>query len=352
MPSCDEPRLMLDIALTSRCPLDCRYCTVEKRSQPEVSASQWKAIIASFARLRPIDLISLEGGEPFVRPDLAEILEVSLEQARVVKVVTSGIIPFQTLSRSILHHPRFYLELSMDGPKEIHDFLRDESWEKAWTFLQNALDEGVRIRLRSVISRHNSSIFEPWLMDLDKILEPFGKEVEFTFDTMIAPEALGNGEGKIEKFGLRHYPTKNLLPSPGEMWRIFSRLRKQPFRTLSLAQNEPLRGCGAGRFGVISFDPLGIFSFCCETPWGLGSVSQSSAAECLRLLDAWMAARPCRDCRYFQEEVCNGCSTGEKCGMVGYWKTGDCQTLHHGMIQEPPPEIKDTFRMGHFQRGR
>ncbi len=347
MPNLNDQRLILDIALTSRCPLDCRYCTVEKKSQAELTAGQWKAIIASFARLRAIELISLEGGEPFVRPDLSEILDASLGQAGAVKIVTSGIFSFHSLPRDLLCHPRFFLELSLDGSREIHNFLRDESWEKAWGFMKAALERRIRIRLRSVISQHNISIFEAWLTNLDRVLEPFGQKVEFSFDSVIAPEALGNGGGEIERFGLRNYSTENLLPPPMEMWRIFRSLKKQPFRTLHLSQNEPLRGCGAGRWGVISFDPAGIFSFCCETPWGLGSIRKIAAEECLHLLDARMSARPCKDCRLLHEGVCNGCSTGQKCGLVGYWKAENCQALHRGMMEEHRPKVQNQFLWKH-----
>ena len=149
MTSLPRNELALDIALTSTCPLRCRYCSVERKSQPELTASQWEAVVASFARVRRIDLISLEGGEPFGRPDLPAILGACLDAAQAVKIVTSGVIPFQSLPDGLLLHPRFILELSLDGPREVHDFLRDGSWERAWNFLQTGLERGIRMRLRS-----------------------------------------------------------------------------------------------------------------------------------------------------------------------------------------------------------
>jgi sulfatase maturation enzyme AslB (radical SAM superfamily) len=341
MQSGKDQSLSLDIALTSNCLLNCRYCSVEKKLQEELPAKQWKEVISSFGRLRPIGLISLEGGEPYMRFDLCEILAFCLDYAQTVKIVTSGVIPFHSLPVDLLHHPRFILELSLDGPREIHDFLRDNSWEKAWDFLAQGLAQGVRMRLRSVISRYNIFIFEQWLKKLDTLLKTYGQKVEFSFDTIVAPESLWKVGGDLPRAALRYYPTQGLLPSPGEMWKIFFNLKKYPFQNLELAQNEPMRGCGAARGGLISFDPAGNFSFCCEAPMGIGSRREFSADQCLSMLDSQMVNRPCRECNYYHEDVCNGCWTGQKCGMVNYWKAKDCRSLHDLILAKLAPLLAE-----------
>jgi sulfatase maturation enzyme AslB (radical SAM superfamily) len=340
MTSLQNNGLALDIALTSRCPLHCRYCSVERKSQPELSASQWEAVVASFARLRRIELISLEGGEPLVRPDLPYILGACLDAAQAVKIVTSGVVPFHGLPDGILRHPRFCLELSLDGPREVHDFLRDGSWEKSWDFLRAGLERGIQMRLRSVISRHNIPIFEDWLTALDRALEPHGQKVGFSFDTIIAPEALAGEGGELPRQGLRSYPTRGLLPSVSEMWRLYRNLKSRNFSNLVLLQTEPLRGCAPARGGFISFDPGGIFSFCCEAPRGEGSIFDISAKDCLSLRDTQILTRPCKDCPHLSATLCNGCWNGQKCGMVGYWEAENCQALFNSLAQDYQPEIK------------
>jgi hypothetical protein len=329
--------LSLDIALTSSCPLRCRYCSVEKEPVRELDANQWASLMESFARLRRIDLVSLEGGEPFLRPDLPRILGACLESAQKVKIVTSGVIPFHPLPEGLLRDPRFSLELSLDGPREIHDFLRDGSWERAWNFLRAGLERGIRMRLRSVISRHNLFIFKGWLEALDRALDPFGQEVGYSFDTILAPEFLVGEGGKLPRLGIRSYPTRGLLPSPRELGHLFRSLKNRTFGNLVLRQTEPLRGCGAARGGFLSFDPAGIFSLCCEAPWGVGSMSLVSAQECLSFLDSQILSRPCRRCPFFRSKMCNGCWTGQKCGMVKYWEAEHCQALLGSMIHDFQP---------------
>ena len=62
---------------------------------------------------------------------------------------------------------------------------------------------GIRIRLRSVISRHNLFIYESWLAWLDVALEPSRRKLGFTFDTIIAPEELADEGGEFPRAGLR-----------------------------------------------------------------------------------------------------------------------------------------------------
>ncbi|MCX5906649.1 MAG: radical SAM protein [Deltaproteobacteria bacterium] len=338
----DPRHLFLDIALTTRCPLHCRYCSVSRELREELTAGQWKEVVASFARLRAIEGISLEGGEPLIRRDLPELLAACLGYARSVKVVTGGVIPFQGLPDELLHHPRFLFELSLAGPEDVHDFLRDNSWGRAWGFLQAGLARGIRVRLRSVISRHNLSVYEEWLTRLDKDLSPFGRKVEFIFDTIIAPEAMAGEGGEVARVSLRNYPAKGLLPAPMEMGKLFRRLIRRDFRNLVFSQNEPLRGCGAGRMGVVSFDAAGVFSFCCEAPRGIGSIHHFAAEGCLAFLDDQTRNLPCRTCPYYHGQVCNGCWTGQKCGMVKYWKAKDCQALHRFMLQEVPFKTREV----------
>ncbi len=325
-------KLWLDIALTSRCPLRCRYCSVEKDTGLELTAGQWIEVVESFAALRPIALISLEGGEPFLRKDLPEILTVCLEVAGSVKVVTSGFLPLDLIPTQLLRDPRFILELSLDGPAEIQNFLRDESWNRSWDFLKAGLEKKIPMRLRSVISRYNVSIFPDWLIRLDRMLAPFGQRVGLCYDTILAPEALAGEGGEVPRAPLRYYPTQGLLPSPAEMWNLYMDLRSRRFSHVSLLQSEPIRGCGAAERSVISFDPSGIFSFCCESPGGRGSILKQTARECLFLLESAMMEHPCRGCPFLGMELCRGCLTGQKCGMVKYWGAEDCRSLYRSMI--------------------
>jgi sulfatase maturation enzyme AslB (radical SAM superfamily) len=323
------PGLGLDLALTARCPLRCRFCSVSRAPVPELSAREWRRVLSDFARQRPIGLVSLEGGEPLTRRDLPEILAAGIEFAAEVKVVTSGVLPLAALPVELVRHPAFTLEVSVDGPPAVHDFLRDGSWRAAWRCIHRALEQGVRLRLRSVLSAVNRDCLEAWLADVDRELAGGGAPVGYRFDVLILPETLQRFGGPRERHGLRTFDGRGQVPSPADILALYERLRERRFRRLRLEQSEPIRGCGAGRQPSVSFDPAGMFSFCCEVPRGFGSIREVPAAECLALLDERRRCLPCRRCIHLREARCDGCWTGQKCGLVGYWQAVDCAALLH-----------------------
>jgi hypothetical protein len=326
-PAAPESAVALDLALTARCPLRCRFCSVAKTPVPELPARTWRRVLSDLARFRPIALISLEGGEPLARRDLPEVLAASLEHAAQVKLVTSGALPLAALPAELVRHPAFTLEVSVDGPPAVHDFLRDGSWRAAWGFIRQALEQGIRLRLRSVVSVFNRGCLEDWLADLDRDLAWSTAPIGYRFDVLIAPETLQRYGGPLERQGLRTFDGRGLVPFPAEVLALYERLRGRRFRRLRFEQTEPLRGCGAGRLPSISFDPSGMFSFCCEVPRGFGSILEVPAAECLAILDDRLRALPCRRCAHLRESRCDGCWTGQKCGLVGYWQAPDCTAL-------------------------
>jgi len=329
----NNPRISIDIALTTRCLLSCRYCTVAKKSTPELKAEHWREIIRSLAALRTIDLISLEGGEPFCREDLAPIIETSLQYAHKVKVVTSGSLPCR-LPQSLVANPRFSMEVSLDGPVPLHNFLRDGSHSSAWNFLRGCLQRGNRAHFRSVISRHNLLFYEAWLKETDRAFDRLGEKVGFFFDTIIAPLSLSQEGGSMPRAAVRNYPAKGLIPTPIEIWDLFWRVRKQRFASLVFLQDEPIRGCRAARSPFISFDPSGVYSFCCESPKGWGTILEDSPQVILARMDEAGKNLPCRLCPYLRDRLCSGCWTGQKCGLVGHWGFSDCRALVSGMIHQ------------------
>lgn len=334
--------LTLDLALTAHCPLRCRFCTVEKVPVPELTALQWQKVMAAIARLRPIHLISLEGGEPLTRSDLARILAASLEHADEVKIVTSGAVPIDTLPAHLLGHPRLLIEVSVDGPKPVHDYLRDGSHDTAWGFIDAAMGRGSRLRLRSVVSVFNARLLEPWLEAVDLRLAGVSASAGYRFDTLIAPEALEPAGGPVTRLALRRYDSAGLLPAPAEVWDLYHRLQRKPFQALRFEQTEAFRGCGTGRQPIISFDPSGRFSFCCEAPRSFGKIRETTARRCLELLDAQTACLPCHGCTHLRDQLCDGCWTGQKCGMVSYWKIGDCRGLLSSVAT--PPRRRQSVR--------
>jgi len=78
---------LVDWAITGKCNLSCRHC----RGFPggELSTERAKKLIAEIAELKP-GWVIIEGGEPLLREDLFELLELMRQSQLEVHLITNG----------------------------------------------------------------------------------------------------------------------------------------------------------------------------------------------------------------------------------------------------------------------
>ena len=85
--------LSLIAELTHRCPLHCLYCSnpIElRKAAEELTTEDWKRVFQQAAALGVLQL-SLTGGEPLLRKDLAELIASGREAGLYVNMITSGV---------------------------------------------------------------------------------------------------------------------------------------------------------------------------------------------------------------------------------------------------------------------
>ena len=139
------------------CNLRCDYCCV--RSSPRaprraLGLSRVRRIAAEAAELG-VGEIFVTGGEPFLLPDIGEIV-TACAAAAPTTVLTNGMLftgrPLESLRR--LPRERVTLQISLDSPTpERHDRHRGKgSWARAWRGIERARAEGFRVRLAATVS--------------------------------------------------------------------------------------------------------------------------------------------------------------------------------------------------------
>ncbi len=82
--------LYASLKITRKCPLQCRYCDMPKEDsvQPDLSADQIENILVNLAS-SSIFVLTIEGGEPFLHPEIDRILAFASRQTYYLAVVTS-----------------------------------------------------------------------------------------------------------------------------------------------------------------------------------------------------------------------------------------------------------------------
>lgn len=110
--------LSASVDLTSVCNLDCRHCFLEKRSDKDLSDSQWIDRIELLKREHPMLVHAVWfGGEPLLRRKL--LLQL-LPRFRYNSIFSNGLFPLSGLPKNCV------VQISIDGTEKIHDFIRGE----------------------------------------------------------------------------------------------------------------------------------------------------------------------------------------------------------------------------------
>jgi pyruvate-formate lyase-activating enzyme len=139
------------------CNLSCDYCCVRSSPRAPRRALGLERVrrIASEAAELGVREIFVTGGEPFMLPDIGEIIAACAAVAPAT-VLTNGMLfggrHLDTLR--VLPRERVAFQISLDSPTpQRHDEHRGEgTWARAWKGIELARAEGFRVRLAATVS--------------------------------------------------------------------------------------------------------------------------------------------------------------------------------------------------------
>lgn len=125
------------------CNVTCAHCYIESSPQNDrlayLAAAEVRAFLDEIARERlPVEEIGFTGGEPFMNPDLATMLDEALSRGFRVLVLTNAMRPMMKRAEELLglrvrHGRRLVLRVSLDHYRpELHERERGpRSWRPA-----------------------------------------------------------------------------------------------------------------------------------------------------------------------------------------------------------------------------
>ncbi len=142
------------LILTYRCPMRCKMCNIwahPTRPEEEVKA-------ADFRSLPELKFINLTGGEPFIREDLAEIVEECYRHSPRIVISTSGWFDDRVLALAE-KYPKIGIRISIEGLSRKNDELRgrEGGFDKGLRTLLELKRMGLKdIGFGCTVSNHNS----------------------------------------------------------------------------------------------------------------------------------------------------------------------------------------------------
>ena len=317
--------------VTYACNLNCPHCLTSSGTahRDELSTEQALYIIDKLAEAKILS-ISLSGGEPFMRPDILDLLSHISETNMRVDIATNGVLLDQGIIQSLRDLPVFQIQISIDGIDEAHDQFRGKrgAFEAACCTIKRLIDEQIPVSVSTTVTSENlASITRIIDLALDLGCSSF-KAIPFM--------PAGRGKANADRFGLDKgdYLTlcRTLIERSQELSGILNistdtclsfLLQPPPEETY---QNGSM-GCSAG------YDTLSIGADGTAYPcpflhdFPLGNLIEvplhyiwknSSVLKVLRNLQKQDMNGPCRSCKYAPILCRGGCRASSyfECGSL------------------------------------
>lgn len=259
------------LELTRRCPMACRHCYLPEtrgRSGParELTTRQWKRILAQLAEAGGLYLV-FTGGEPLLRPDLAELCAYAKELRFDVRVFSTGSGLTPGLAAEFKKSGVSAFEISFYGRPGLHDSVTGvkDSFKRSLAAARLLKAAGIKVKFKTPLMKNNLAQ-APWLR---KLAETEGFEI--SFDPAITAANDGNASALPLRLSRPQLAkaVKLLSPPPG-------------LRSPIPAPRSPIPDflCGAGR-NVCSVGPGGELYSCLQVPVKLGNLTRR------RFSDIW-----------------------------------------------------------------
>jgi MoaA/NifB/PqqE/SkfB family radical SAM enzyme len=162
--------LSVMFSVTNRCTSKCLYCDIPLRKQKELTTAEALRLIDEMAEAG-VQKLSLWGGEPLLRDDIADIIARAKSAGMVVNIDSNGYLIPAKFDR--IRHLDFII-LSFDGEKEYHDKNREAGAYDKFFRAVKIINGRIPVWTLTVLTKYN-------IDSVDFIIQ---KAKEYGFQTM------------------------------------------------------------------------------------------------------------------------------------------------------------------------
>jgi MoaA/NifB/PqqE/SkfB family radical SAM enzyme len=282
------------VQVTNRCNMKCSFCDFWPNGAPpseELTVAEYRRVADELAEVGTF-LVSIEGGEPFLRPDILEIV-AAFGRRHLPLVYTNGWFIDRARARALYDGGAAHVGVSIDYPDAArHDAKRGlrGTFSRALAaveHLRDAAPDPLRAHVMSVLMRDNQDDL-PELLELSKNLG-VGHCV-----TLLSTKGFRRGENTVDQ-----PPDAAHLALLPELWERYPHFRvfreylelMEPF-----ALGLPMPTCRAGAQSV-NLDHLGNVAPCIEKiDRVVGNVRREPIGAILARMKNLDEVARCQDC--------------------------------------------------------
>lgn len=204
----------VDVEITSRCNLKCRYCYYfDNPGVPyrDLPIHAWKRFFAELGECAVMD-VTFQGGEPFLREDLRDLIESVVENRMRFSILSNGTRVTEEMAAFLAGTGRCdTVQVSIDGSTaDTHDIFRGAgSFNAAVKGVRTLQRCGVPVSVRATVHRRN--------------VNDLGAIARFLLDDLGLPSFSTNSAGSLGV--CRQHATEVLLTPPERLTAMETLLR-------------------------------------------------------------------------------------------------------------------------------
>ena len=270
------------VYVDGRCNMHCSFCcyaAMDARNSSNIMPADWGN---TFKRAKSLLHLTITGGEPFLRKDLTEIISEIIENSGVPRVsIKSNGFYLKRIKEYIPElikkhkNTEFTLSISLDGPKDIHDKVRqfkgayDKVVETVNAMEKYRKEKNFFLRLASVLTTETKDFLPGLLNQTDKWPIDFHEVILFR-------DIPDDEQFKLKE--IYRQLSENQQKKSSKGWRksfngkIFDKLYKETIKRLD--KNKKHSPCVAGSRFVEIF-PDGVVRGCeVEKLWDISTIGK------------------------------------------------------------------------------
>ena len=331
----------VDLELTSRCNLRCRYCYYmgnDGVTYQDMPTERWLGLFEELGRAKVMS-VCLSGGEALLRPDFFDLLDGLIRHRMRFQLLTNGGQVTTEVARRLQATGRCdAVQVSLDGSRaETHEVMRGKgSFAPALNAIYLLRDAGLPVTVRATIHAHNIEDL-PALAQLlleeiglpsvsTNAISSLGTPAKYGDDLFLPPALRLRAMRVLAELDLRYGGRIEASAGPLAEWKMFHEMEAARRDGAALPQRGRLTGCGC-IFSRLAVRADGAYIPCVMLPqMVLGYAGQDPLQEVWRNAPQFNELREriripltafdrCRDCAY--SGLCTGNCAGTSLSSSG-----------------------------------
>lgn len=145
------------LELTNACNLRCKHCFsfAGESFADELSYEEIRRVLKELQDMGTME-IDFGGGEPFLRPDLLEVLDATQSLDFEIVLLTNGTLIDDAKASRLSDYSIKHVQISLDGLSNAHERLRGKgTFELAITAMEALRDHGIKFAVRTTATRES-----------------------------------------------------------------------------------------------------------------------------------------------------------------------------------------------------